>query len=101
MDREGYLRIVDRIKDVIKTGGEWISSSDLENIILEKPGIALAAAIGVKHEKWSERPLALIVMDADTRLGLSKQDIIAHVSIYATKGLIWRFAIPESRRVRG
>jgi fatty-acyl-CoA synthase len=95
MDNEGYLRIVDRIKDVIKTGGEWVSSSDLENIILEKSGISLAAVIGVKHEKWGERPLALVVADAQARLDLSKEDIIAHVTFYATKGLISRFAIPE------
>jgi fatty-acyl-CoA synthase len=95
MDGEGYLRIVDRIKDVIKTGGEWVSSSDLENIILEKSGIALTAVIGVKHEKWGERPLALVVADPQLRLDISKEDIIAHVSVYATKGLISRFAIPE------
>jgi fatty-acyl-CoA synthase len=95
MDEEGYLRIVDRIKDVIKTGGEWISSSDLENIILEKAGIALTAVIGVKHEKWGERPLALVVVDAQANINLSKEDVIAHVSVYATKGVISRFAIPE------
>jgi fatty-acyl-CoA synthase len=95
MDGEGYLRIVDRIKDVIKTGGEWISSSDLENIILEKSGIALTAVIGVKHEKWGERPLALVVVDAQAQMDISKEDIISHVSVYATKGLISRFAIPE------
>ena len=69
VDAEGYLRIVDRTKDVVKSGGEWISSVELENEIMGHPDVAEAAVIGVSHPKWSERPLACVVVkpgaDAD------------------------------------
>jgi fatty-acyl-CoA synthase len=58
---EGYIRITDRAKDVIKSGGEWISSIDLENAIMAHPGVAEAAVVGLKHEKWQERPAAFVV----------------------------------------
>jgi fatty-acyl-CoA synthase len=61
MDPLGYLRISDRTKDLIKSGGEWISSVDLENALMAHPAIAEAAVIAVAHEKWTERPLACIV----------------------------------------
>ena len=57
----GYMRLVDRTKDVVKSGGEWISSVELENEIMAHPKVAEAAVIGVKHPKWSERPLACVV----------------------------------------
>ncbi|MEO7555925.1 MAG: long-chain fatty acid--CoA ligase [Acidimicrobiales bacterium] len=59
---EGYIKLVDRTKDVIKSGGEWISSVDLENIIMGHPKVAEAAVIAVPHPKWSERPLACVVV---------------------------------------
>ncbi|MFX1324631.1 MAG: long-chain-fatty-acid--CoA ligase [Promethearchaeota archaeon] len=62
LDSEGYLKITDRIKDVIKSGGEWISSIDMENVLISHPGVLEAAVIGVPHPKWDERPLALIVL---------------------------------------
>jgi acyl-CoA synthetase (AMP-forming)/AMP-acid ligase II len=55
IDDEGYLKITDRIKDVIKTGGEWVSSLDLEGLILKHPGVVEAAVIGVPDPKWTER----------------------------------------------
>ena len=61
LDPEGYMQITDRSKDVIKSGGEWISSIDLENIAVGHPGVAEAAVIGVAHPKWDERPLLIIV----------------------------------------
>jgi 3-(methylthio)propionyl---CoA ligase len=61
IDPEGYIQITDRSKDVIKSGGEWISSIDLENIAIEHPAIAEAAVIGVKHPKWDERPIVVAV----------------------------------------
>jgi fatty-acyl-CoA synthase len=61
MDALGYLRITDRTKDLIKSGGEWISSVELENALMAHPAIAEAAVIAVPHEKWSERPIACIV----------------------------------------
>jgi len=60
LDSEGYLKITDRIKDVIKSGGEWISSIDLENLLVSHSSVLEAAVIGIKHPKWDERPLALI-----------------------------------------
>ena len=62
LDSEGYLKITDRIKDVIKSGGEWISSIDMENTLISHPSVFEAAVIGVPHPKWDERPLALIVL---------------------------------------
>jgi len=62
LDSEGYLKITDRIKDVIKSGGEWISSIDMENVLVSHPAVLEAAVIGIPHPKWDERPLALIVL---------------------------------------
>ena len=62
MDRYGYMQITDRSKDVIKSGGEWISSIDVENIAVGHPKVAEAAVIGVSHPKWAERPLLIIVL---------------------------------------
>ena len=61
IDPDGYLQITDRSKDVIKSGGEWISSIELENIAVGHPGVVEAAVIGVRHPKWDERPLLLVV----------------------------------------
>ncbi|SDO06815.1 fatty-acyl-CoA synthase [Lutimaribacter pacificus] len=61
IDADGFMVIRDRTKDIIKSGGEWISSVDLENIAVAHPGIAMAAAIGVKHPKWDERPVIVAV----------------------------------------
>jgi fatty-acyl-CoA synthase len=61
IDREGYVRIVDRTKDLVKSGGEWISSVELENAIMGHPDVLEAAVIAMPHAKWGERPLALVV----------------------------------------
>ncbi len=58
--RYGYVRLTDRAKDVIKSGGEWISSIDLENEAAGCPGVRIAAAVGVPHPKWEERPILVI-----------------------------------------
>ena len=73
IDPNGYMRIVDRSKDVIKSGGEWISSIDLENLAVGHPDVAEAAVIGIAHPKWDERPLLIVVPKAGrtpTRDGL-------------------------------
>jgi fatty-acyl-CoA synthase len=62
VDRWGFVRLVDRTKDLVKSGGEWISSVDLENEIMAHPAVAEAAVIGIPHEKWTERPLACVVV---------------------------------------
>jgi len=61
MDEEGYLRLVDRKGDLIKSGGEWISSVDLENAIMAHPKVLEATVIGIPHQKWQERPMGCIV----------------------------------------
>ena len=65
VDSEGYIRLVDRSKDVIKSGGEWVSSVELENEIMGHPKVAEAAVIGVVHPRWGERPLACVVLRPD------------------------------------
>jgi acyl-CoA synthetase (AMP-forming)/AMP-acid ligase II len=64
IDADGYMKITDRSKDVIKSGGEWISSIDIEGIAMAHPGVAEAAVIGVKHAKWDERPILVVVRKA-------------------------------------
>ncbi|MGH7331664.1 MAG: AMP-binding enzyme [Candidatus Rokuibacteriota bacterium] len=68
LDLEGYLQITDRTKDLIKSGGEWISSVDVENMIMAHPSVLEAAVIAVPHPKWMERPLACVVPRPGTRL---------------------------------
>ena len=60
IDADGFMQITDRSKDVIKSGGEWIGSIDLENIAMAHPAVAMAACIGVEHPKWDERPLLVV-----------------------------------------
>jgi fatty-acyl-CoA synthase len=63
IDEHGYLKLVDRSKDLIKSGGEWISSVDLENALMGHPAVKEAAVVGVPHPKWQERPLAVVVLN--------------------------------------
>jgi fatty-acyl-CoA synthase len=92
---DGDLQVIDRIKDVIKTGGEWISSLQLEDVITRRIGVAECAVIGVKDDRWGERPLALIVRDTKTTPPVSEEDIKAHVLTYSKKGVISKFAVPQ------
>lgn len=78
IDAEGVMQIRDRTKDVIKTGGEWISSIDLESAAVAHPAVAMAAVIGVKHPKWDERPLLFIVRKPGQTL--EKEDILAFLA---------------------
>ncbi|TMH30379.1 MAG: long-chain-fatty-acid--CoA ligase [Betaproteobacteria bacterium] len=74
IDKDGYLQITDRSKDVIKSGGEWISSIELENIAVGHPSVAEAAVIGIRHPKWDERPLLIVVKRSDA--DLSKDEML-------------------------
>lgn len=74
IDPEGYIRITDRAKDVIKSGGEWISSIDLENKLMAHPGVAEATVVGLKHARWQERPVALVVKKAG--IDLSEEELL-------------------------
>jgi fatty-acyl-CoA synthase len=91
LDEQGYLQITDRIKDVIKSGGEWISSLDVEDILLQHPSVSEAAVIGVPDERWGERPLAVLVC----RDAVTEDEIKAHVSDFAIRGVISRWAVPN------
>ncbi len=75
IDPDNYMQIVDRSKDVIKSGGEWISSIDLENVAVGHPAVAEACVIGVPHEKWQERPLLLVVLKDGAKA--TREDILA------------------------
>jgi acyl-CoA synthetase (AMP-forming)/AMP-acid ligase II len=75
IDSDGYMQVTDRPKDVIKSGGEWISSIELENLAMAHPEIVEAAVIGVAHPKWDERPLVLAVRRQGSRL--KAQDLLA------------------------
>ena len=92
---DGYVQITDRIKDVIKTGGEWVSSLQIEDLITQCPGVAEAAVIGVKDDRWGERPMALVVKDAKGANGLTDTDIKTHLIVFADKGVISKYGIPE------
>jgi fatty-acyl-CoA synthase len=95
MEPGGYLRVVDRIKDVIKTGGEWVSSAQIEDLISQCKGVSEAAVIGVKDDKWGERPLALVIRDAQTGDDLSEAQIKAHLKAFADTGVVSKYGIPD------
>lgn len=90
---DGYVRITDRLKDVIKTGGEWVSSIEIEDLILKVPGISEVAVIGVPDPKWTERPLAVVTALGETKVdeGAVREALLA----LAERGLISRFAVPD------
>ncbi len=91
IDEEGYLKITDRVKDLIKSGGEWISSVDMENEIMAYPAVLEAAVTGVAHPKWEERPVALVVLREGYAGKVSRDDIVAHL---ASKFAKWQ--LPEA-----
>ncbi len=95
IDREGYLQITDRLKDVIKTGGEWISSLELEDIISQHPGVGEVAVIGIQDAKWGERPMALVVAKPGSAETLRAEDILAAVKAHVDKGTLPKYALPE------
>ncbi len=76
VDQDGYIQIVDRVKDMVKSGGEWISSVDLESAIIAHPAVLEAAVIGIPHATWQERPLACVVPKAEYRGSLDQAQIL-------------------------
>jgi len=79
MDENGYLQVVDRTRDLIKSGGEWISSVDLENTLMSHPDVVEAAVIGIPHEKWLERPLACVVLREGAKGQITAADILTYM----------------------
>jgi 3-(methylthio)propionyl---CoA ligase len=88
IDPDGYMQITDRSKDVIKSGGEWISSIDVENVAVAHPAVAMAACIGVAHPKWDERPIVVVVTKPGASVG--KNELLA---FYEGKTAKWQ--IPD------
>ena len=95
IDPDGALHITDRLKDIIKSGGEWISSIDLEDIILRLEGVTRAAVIGIHDDKWGERPLVLVHLLPEFKGSIGRDEIRAHVMRSVEKGLISKFAMPD------
>lgn len=98
IDARGYLRITDRMKDVIKTGGEWVSSIALEELISRHPAVNESAVIGVADEKWGERPLALVVLKEGFAGQVRAEDIQAHLLNFVEQGHLSKFGVPEQIR---
>ncbi|HKD28835.1 MAG TPA: long-chain-fatty-acid--CoA ligase, partial [Xanthobacteraceae bacterium] len=88
MDPYGYMQVTDRSKDVIKSGGEWISSIDLENLAVGHPKVAEAAVIGIRHPKWDERPLLVVVVKTGESMG--KDEILGYM-----QGKIAKWWMPD------
>lgn len=96
MDEHGVLQITDRLKDVIKTGGEWISSLELESLLTRHPAVSECAVIAIPDAKWGERPLALVVLKPEQQA--SADELRAHLRDFAEQGHISRWAVPEHIR---
>ena len=88
IDADGYMQITDRSKDVIKSGGEWISSIDVENIAVAHPAVAMAACIGVKHPKWDERPIIAVVKKPGA--SVTREELLAFY-----EGKIAKWQVPD------
>ncbi|MCP4187613.1 MAG: AMP-binding protein, partial [Gammaproteobacteria bacterium] len=91
-DEGGSLQITDRMKDVIKSGGEWLSSLKLEDIVSRCPGVGEAAAFGIPDQRWGERPMLLVVK---TDKNLSVKDVQTAVATEVERGVLSKWAIPE------
>jgi fatty-acyl-CoA synthase len=101
IDPEGYVRLVDRAKDVIKSGGEWISSVQLENAIMGHPKVLEAAVVAVDHPKWLERPMALVVPKPEFLDRVTKEEILSHLEPHFAKwwlpdDIVFVDAIPKT-----
>ena len=90
-----YVTIADRVKDVIKTGGEWVSSLDIENLLSQIDGVAEAAVVGLPDERWGERPHALIVVKPDYQDKLTPESIKAALQAQVASGEIHRWYVPD------
>ncbi|MBW1635484.1 MAG: fatty acid--CoA ligase [Deltaproteobacteria bacterium] len=92
MDHDSYVSITDRMKDVIKVGGEWLSSLELEDVINQHPAVAEVAVIGMDDPKWGERPLALVMLKEGSGQ-LDEKELVDHVRDFIDKGILTRLAL--------
>ncbi len=95
IDEEGYLQVTDRIKDVIKTGGEWISSLQIEDILTQHPAVSEAAVVGIPDEKWGERPVAFVVLKESHIGKIAEDDLKTFFKAFAARGSISKWGIPD------
>lgn len=95
VDEYGYIQIVDRLKDVIKSGGEWIVSLELENLLSLQEDVLEAVVIGVPDEKWGERPLAVIVPAEGAEERITAEAVQEHLQKYVADGVITKWAVPD------
>ena len=98
IDRNGTLMITDRMKDVIKSGGEWVSSLELESLASAVEGVAEVAAIGIQDEKWGERPVLLIVVQDGADEEAIKSNIVAVAKEAVEAGSLSKWAVPDQFR---
>ena len=96
IDEYGYIQIVDRLKDAIRSGSEWISSLQMENLLSLHKGVLETAVIGIPDEKWEERPLAIVVPRTEYKNKLTPEVLIAHLMKFVEKGEINRWAVPDA-----
>ncbi len=95
IDSKGYLQVTDRLKDVIKTGGEWISSLALEDILLQHEAVSEAAVIAVPDDKWGERPLALAVLRDEFKNKVTEAALKEHFMAFVSTGAISKWGVPD------
>jgi len=95
IDPAGYIQITDRTKDVIKTGGEWISSLELENLISQHEAVSEAAAIGTPDDKWGERPLLIVVLRPEYKDKVSEEDLKKFMTRFSEEGKIPKYGVPD------
>jgi fatty-acyl-CoA synthase len=88
IDADGYMHITDRSKDVIKSGGEWISSIEIENVAVSHPAVAMAACIAVAHPKWDERPLLIVMRKPNAEV--TREELLAHY-----EGRVAKWQVPD------
>jgi len=95
IDKQGYLQITDRIKDVIKSGGEWISSLDLENLISQHEAVLESAAIGVPDEKWGERPMMIVTLKPEFRGKVNEEELKQFMKKGSEDGKLPKYGVPD------
>ncbi len=95
MDPEGYVQIKDRLKDAIKTGGEWISSLELESLLSRHEAVSESAIVGTPDEKWGERPVAFVILNPDLNDKVSEDDLRAFMMEFVKQSIISKWAVPD------
>ena len=95
MDAEGYVQIKDRLKDAIKTGGEWISSLELESLLSRHEAVSESAVVGAPDEKWGERPVAFVILNPDSNDNVSEDDLRGFMMEFVNQSIISKWAVPD------